>query len=98
MTDIEACELLGLATDATDEAIRARYLALVKECPPDRDPARFGEVRRAYDALRDSEDRLRRRVLLLDPGESPAAIGEELARRAGRRRLTLQQLVELAKP
>jgi len=45
--------VLGLPQHASEEEIRARYLELVKEFPPDRDPDRFREVRAAYEAAKD---------------------------------------------
>ena len=45
--------VLGVAEDADDAEIRRRYLALVRDFPPDRDPDRFREYRAAYDALSD---------------------------------------------
>ena len=45
--------VLGLPQHASEEEIRARYLELVKEFPPDRNPDRFREVRAAYEAAKD---------------------------------------------
>lgn len=39
---------LGLEAGATPEQIRARYLELVKQHPPERDPDRFAEINAAY--------------------------------------------------
>jgi curved DNA-binding protein CbpA len=50
-------QLLGIARDADDAAVRAAYLAAVRLCPPDRDAERFAALRRAFDAL--ASDRLR---------------------------------------
>lgn len=41
-------EVLGLAASATVEEVRSRYLELVKEFPPERDPDRFHEIHQAY--------------------------------------------------
>lgn len=41
---------LGLPRTATDEEIRGRYLELVREHPPSRDPERFQLVAQAYEA------------------------------------------------
>jgi len=49
--------VLGVAEDADDAEIRRRYLALVRDFPPDRDPDRFREYRAAYDALSDERKR-----------------------------------------
>ena len=58
-------EILGLTPQASEEEIRARYLELVREYPPDRAPERFASVRSAYDELRDPLRRLDDEVLAL---------------------------------
>ncbi|MFL5253483.1 MAG: DnaJ domain-containing protein [Rhodopila sp.] len=55
--------VLGVAEDAGDTEIRRRYLALVREFPPDRAPDRFREYRAAYDALIDERKRLAAKLL-----------------------------------
>ncbi len=45
--------VLGLSNQASEDTIRSRYLELVKQFPPDRDPARFREIHAAYEAARD---------------------------------------------
>ena len=59
MFDQDPYEILGLDTDAADEEIRAAYLRLIKEHPPDRDPEKFERIRDAYDSLRDPRRRTR---------------------------------------
>jgi DnaJ-class molecular chaperone len=59
----EPYEVLSLSSDASEEQIRKRYLELVREFPPDRDPKKFAEVRAAYDQLRDPIERMRKRLL-----------------------------------
>lgn len=44
-------QVLGIARDADDAAVRAAYLRAVQLCPPDRDAERFAALRRAFDAL-----------------------------------------------
>lgn len=46
-------QLLGLPADASEAEIRARYLELVKQFSPDREPEKFREIRAAYEAARD---------------------------------------------
>ena len=55
--------VLGVAEDAGDAEIRQRYLALVRDFPPDRAPDRFREYRAAYDALIDERKRLETKLL-----------------------------------
>lgn len=50
--------VLGLSHGADEAEIRERYLALVKQFPPEREPQQAAEVRAAYDSLRDPIVRL----------------------------------------
>lgn len=45
--------VLGLSPDAGEEEVRARYLELIKQFPPERDPDRFREIRVAYEMASD---------------------------------------------
>jgi hypothetical protein len=58
--------LLGVDENAGDDAIKQRYLALVRAHPPDREPDRFQAVRRAYEAIHGERERLDTK--LLQPG------------------------------
>lgn len=64
---MEPTEILGVSPDATDDEIRAAYLAKVQEHPPDRSPDEFERIRDAYDALRDPRRRMRHRIFAADP-------------------------------
>src|SRR5437588_8255457 len=88
-------EILGLSPDSDDEAIRRRYLALVRQFPPERSPERFAAVRQAYESLRDLNTRLRYRLFEAGKKETVDAIIEELACRTPRRRLSLEQLLAM---
>jgi len=46
-------EILSVTQDASEEAIRARYLELVKEFPPERDPEKFRQIQAAFAAAKD---------------------------------------------
>ena len=87
-------ETLGLPADSSDEAIRLRYLELVRQYPPDLHPEKFAAVRRAFESLRDLDTRLRLRLFEKGKNETLDAIHEELACRSQRRRLSLRQLIE----
>src|SRR5438876_481389 len=89
-------EVLGLPPDSDDEAIRRRYLELVKQFSPEHHPEKFAAVRRAYESLRDLETRLRYRLFEAGKQDSIDALLEELACRTSRRRLSLQTLVSAA--
>jgi curved DNA-binding protein CbpA len=55
--------VLGVDEHAGDAEIRRRYLALVRDFPPDRAPDRFQEYRAAYEALSDERRRLEAKLL-----------------------------------
>jgi curved DNA-binding protein CbpA len=76
-------EILGVATNATDEEIRAAYLRKVKEHPPERSPAAFERIRDAYEVLRDPRRRALHLLLSADPR---APLVSLLADRAPERR------------
>ena len=63
-------EVLGLPRHADEAEIRRRYLELVREFPPDRDPERFTAIRAAYDAVRDPVRRLEAQLFELDTSDS----------------------------
>jgi len=45
--------VLGISPDADEGEVRARYLALVKQFPPERDPEKFNQIRQAFEAAKD---------------------------------------------
>lgn len=45
--------VLGLSADCSEAELRARYLELVKRHPPEREPEKFRQLHRAYEAARD---------------------------------------------
>jgi len=49
---------LDLAPDASEDEIRRRYLQLVREHPPGRDPKRFEQIAQAYETLKDERTRI----------------------------------------
>jgi DnaJ domain len=55
--------VLGLDESADDDAIKRRYLALVRAHPPDREPEHFLVLRRAYEAVSGERERLERKLL-----------------------------------
>jgi curved DNA-binding protein CbpA len=87
--------VLGLPADSDDEAIRRRYLQLVRQFSPEQHPEKFATVRQAYESLRDLNTRLRYRLFEAGKNESVEAIIEELACRSTRRRVSLKELLSL---
>ena len=88
--------VLGVPDDADDEAIRRRYLELVRQFSPERCPQRFAAIRAAYESLRDRDARLRHRLFEAGRKDNVDAILEEAACRIPRRRVSLQTLLSLA--
>jgi curved DNA-binding protein CbpA len=91
MTDPYA--VLGLPPDSNDEAIRRRYLELVRQFSPEHHPERFAAIRAAYESLRDLNTRLRYRLFEAGKNESVEAIIEEITCRTPRRRVSLRTLL-----
>lgn len=89
---------LGLSSGATDEEIRAKYLQLVRENPPDRAPERFAEIRAAYEDLRDPARHLADQIFQLDCRASVADLKAAVRERLGSPQLTLDALLALADP
>ncbi len=46
-------QVLGLPRNATEQQVRQRYLELVREFPPERDPVRFQQIYAAYKSIED---------------------------------------------
>jgi curved DNA-binding protein CbpA len=88
--------VLGLPADSDDDAIRQRYLELVRQFTPEHYPEKFAAIRAAYDSLRDRDARLRHRLFEAGKQETLDAIREELSCRSSRRRVSLKQLLSVA--
>lgn len=67
-------ETLGVGLDADAAAIRARYLELARQFPPDRAPERFAEIRAAYDALNTPDAGLDARLFQTETTDSIDAL------------------------
>ncbi len=88
-------EILGLTQDSSDEAIRQRYLELVRQYSPEHHPEKFAAIRSAYESMRDLDTRLRHRLFHAGRKESVEAIIEELTCRTSRQRIPLHRLLEV---
>jgi curved DNA-binding protein CbpA len=89
--------VLNLPPDSGDEAIRQRYLELVRQYTPEHHPAKFAAIRAAYDSVRDQDTRLRHRLFESGKKETIDAIIEELSCRSSRRRVSLKQLLNVVR-
>jgi len=64
--------ILGVSPTAGQEEIRAAYLALLRAHPPEKEPAKFKEIRDAYNRLKDEAARVRTALLHMDLTDPPA--------------------------
>jgi curved DNA-binding protein CbpA len=94
MTDSDPYSVLGVPEDSDDEAIRARYLELIRQFPPEQHPEKFSVVRVAYEKLRDLDSRVRYRLFEHGKQDSLDQIAEELACQMPRRRPGLRVLMQ----
>jgi curved DNA-binding protein CbpA len=88
-------EVLGLTADCDDEAIRRRYLELVRQFPPEQNPERFAQIRQAFESLKDLDTRLRWRLFEEGKNDSIDAIIGELTCRTTRQRIPLEKLLSM---
>jgi len=88
--------VLGVPRHAGEEEIRRRYLELVRESPPDRDPEGFAAIRAAYDAVRDPTRRLDAQLFEVATSDSIDALAADLGKRARASRIPVNVLLALA--
>jgi len=60
-------DILGVADDATDEAIKKAYLQQVRQYPPERSPEQFQLIRAAFDAIKTQQQRLKYQLFYHEP-------------------------------
>jgi curved DNA-binding protein CbpA len=88
---------LGVPADATDEAIRRRYLELTRAFPPEQHPAAFAAFRAAYERVKDVDARARDRLFGHPADDTLDALIEEAACPTPRPRFGLAQLLAAAR-
>ena len=91
-------EILGLDHDADAETIRRRYLELVRQFPPERHPQEFGEIRGAYDRLRDPVVHLESRLFNMTASHTLDSLLADLQPDVRRQRISTDLLLALARP
>lgn len=77
----EPYEILEIDPNASEEQIRKRYLELVRQFPPDREPERFAAIRLAYDQMRDPVKLMQRRLMEVVHTETIDQIAADFHRR-----------------
>jgi len=60
--ELNPYQFLGVSKTAGDQEIRAAYLAMLRNHPPDRDQQQFQKIQRAYECVKDSESRMHHRL------------------------------------
>jgi DnaJ-class molecular chaperone len=89
-------ETLGLSHDADTEAIRRRYLELVRQYSPERSPQKFAEIRAAYDRLRDPVVNLESRIFSVTASQSFDSLATQMRPDVRGRRIATELLLSLA--
>ena len=86
-------QVLGLPITASEQEVRARYLELVRQFPPDSQPIKFAEIRSAYDDLADPRRRLQQQLFTLSEDSLSEIIAEVNSVR--RNRIPVDQLLAM---
>ncbi len=90
-------QVLGLQKDAAGETVRQRYLELVRQFPPEREPQKFAELRAAYDALRDPIVSLEKRLFSVSAVHTFESLLAGLNQDEGDQRISTSVLLSLGK-
>ena len=90
--------ILGLPDneDLADERVRAQYLALIKEYPPEQHPAKFAAIRAAYEKVRSLPARAKHRLFDRGAEDTLEQIIEAAEAGATRPRPTFAELLVAA--
>lgn len=91
-------EVLGVSHDADAETIRRRYLELIREFSPERAPREFGEIRSAYDSLRDPLVYLQSRLFDITSSHTFESLLSDLRPDVRSKRIPTDMLLSLARP
>jgi curved DNA-binding protein CbpA len=90
-------QALGLSPEAPEAEIRRRYLELVRQHPPDRDPQRFNEIHEAYSRLRDPVARMEKLLFSPDKADTFEGLLAETRNRLRNARIPAETLLALAR-
>jgi len=84
-------DILDVAEDATDEAIKKAYLQKVRQYTPERAPQQFQEVRTAYETIQTQKQRLKYQLFHHEPPSLDALLERALQQKTAKpQRLTEQ--------
>lgn len=90
-------ELLGLEHSADSEAIRRRYLELVRRHSPEREPERFAAIRQAYDDICDPVVSLEKRLFSVRSAHTFDSLREQVRPDLRAPRIPTQALLAIGK-
>ncbi|MFO7884434.1 MAG: hypothetical protein R6U68_06400 [Desulfobacteraceae bacterium] len=90
---------LDLPLDASDQMIRDRYLALVKQFPPEKAPDRFHVINTAYESIKDKRTRVKTRMFAalksFNYEEELRRLADEV--KARKKKTTLTEILQTSK-
>jgi curved DNA-binding protein CbpA len=89
--------VLGLPGNAGEAEIRSRYLELVRQFPPEREPKQAAVIRAAYDAIRDPLVRLNHQLFDVKSPQTLDSIAAEQSPSIRNRRFSTQDLLALGR-
>ena len=82
--------ILGVDRQANDAAIRLRYLTLVREFPPEQHPARFAEIRAAFERIQTIDARIRTIIFEEGRDETLGSVADAIAQKTTRPRIAFR--------
>ena len=90
--------VIGVPLNATDQEIRKKYLRLVKEHSPERNPEMFQKITNAYESIKDARTRATTELFFALKNVEPKQTIETLASsvKITRRTPGLQELLNAA--
>lgn len=87
-------KVLGISAAAGDADIKAAYIQMVKEFPPERFPEKFKEIREAYEAISTTRKRVAQKLFSLEEKLDPQDLVLSLLNGGERNPLPPKELIE----
>lgn len=86
--------VLQVLSSATDTEIKEAYVKLVKKYPPERSPERFKEIRKAYETILSSKDRIAFTLFSVEE-VTPEHLMEDFFHKEQRNRVAPGELIDI---
>lgn len=93
----EFYQILELEPGVSAGELRTKYLALVREFPPEKAPERFAEIHAAYERITGPMEFLENELLTPVSGETFDAVRDSYDKHLEGRRFSAKTLLELGK-